>query len=72
MSGSAAGSESERPGGDGEPTQVDGSFIQVNPDGKGQYSASSSLFDNTVYDMTVVDENTMYWGGENDCYMKMS
>ena len=62
---------SERPGGDGDPTQVDGGSLQAVPDNGGQYSASSSLFDDTMYDMTVVDENTMYWGGENDCYMKM-
>ena len=62
----------ERPGGDGDPTQVDGGTIQVNPDGEGQYFATSSLFDDTVYDMTVVGENTMYWGGEYDCYMRMA
>ena len=63
---------SERPGGDGDPTQVDSGSLQADPDNEGLYYASSSLFDDTVYDMTVVDENTMYWGGEYDCYMRMA
>ena len=63
---------SERPGGDGDPTQVDGGSLQADPDNEGLYYASSSLFDDTVYDMTVVDENTMYWGGEYDCYMRIA
>lgn len=63
---------SERPSGDGDPTQVDGGSLQADPDNEGLYYASSSLFDDAVYDMTVVDENTMYWGGEYDCYMRIA
>jgi hypothetical protein len=36
------------------------------------YSAVSNMFEDVVYDMTVIDDNVMYWGGENDYYEKMS
>lgn len=63
---------SERPGGDGDPTEVDCGTLEVNPAGEGQYFAVSTMFDDVVYDMTVIGDDVMYWGGENDYYQKMS
>ena len=63
---------SERPGGDGDPTEVDCGTLQVNADGDGQYYAVSTMFDDVVYDMTVIGDDVMYWGGENDYYQKMA
>ena len=63
---------SERPGGDGDPTEVDCGTIQMNPDGEDQYYAVSTMFDDVVYDMTVIGDDVMYWGGENDYYQKMA
>ncbi len=63
---------SERPGGDGDPTEVDCGTIEMNPDGEDQYAAVSTMFDGVVYDMTVIGDDVMYWGGENDYYQKMA
>ena len=63
---------SDRPGGDGDPTEVDCGTIQMNPDGEDQYYAVSTMFDDVVYDMTVIGDDVMYWGGENDYYQKMA
>ena len=63
---------SERPGGDGDPTEVDCGTLEVNPAGEGQYFAVSIMFDDVVYDMTVIGDDVMYWGGENDYYQKMA
>lgn len=62
----------ERPDGDGDPTEVDMGTILPNPDGEGTYAAASAVFDDVIYDMTVVDSDVMYWGGENDYYQKLS
>ena len=62
----------ERPGGDGDPTEVDRGTLAVNPDGEGLYYASSALFDDVVYDMIVADYDVMYWGGEYDCYQRVA
>lgn len=63
---------SERPGGDGDPTEVDCGTLEVNPAGEGQYFAVSTMFDDVVYDMTAIGDDVMYWGGENDYYQKMA
>ena len=63
---------SERPGGDGDPTEVDCGTLEVNSADEGQYFAVSTMFDDVVYDMTVIGDDVMYWGGENDYYQKMA
>lgn len=60
----------ERPGGDGDPTEVDCGTTSAGEE-EGQYYATSALFDDVVYDFSVVDDSTMYWGGEYDCYMRV-
>ena len=35
-------------------------------------SPPSVVYDGVVYDMTVVSGDTLYWGGENDCYQKLT
>lgn len=60
----------ERPGGDGDPTEVDCGTTSAGEE-DGLYYAISSLFEDTVYDFTVADENVMYWGGEYDCFMRV-
>lgn len=63
----------ERPGGDGDPTMVDCGTIQVERSGEEQlYYAVSTLFDDVVYDFTLIGGDTIYWGGEYDCYQKMA
>ena len=62
----------ERPAGDGDPNVVDYGTISPNPDGEGMYTAVSDMFEDVAYDMTVIDDNVMYWGGENDYYEKMA
>ena len=62
----------ERPGGDGDPTEVDCGTLEVNSADEGQYFAVSTMFDDVVYDMTVIGDDVMYWGGENDYYQKMA
>lgn len=57
--------------GDTERTAVDWGKLQP-ADGEGAYSAVSDNFEDVAYDMTVVDEGVMYWGGENDNYQKLS
>ena len=62
----------ERPAGDGDPNEVDYGTISPDPDGEGMYTAVSDMFEDVAYDMTVIDDNVMYWGGENDYYEKMA
>ena len=58
--------------GDGDPNEVDYGTISPNPDGEDLYDAVSDMFEDVTYDMTVIDSNVLYWGGENDDYEKMS
>ena len=60
----------ERPGGDGDPTEVDCGTTAAGEE-DGLYYAVSSLFEDTVYDFTLADENTLYWGGEYDCFIRV-
>ena len=60
----------ERADGDGDLAAVDSGVLSPDPDAADRYYASSTVFDDTVYDMTVAEENTLYWGGEYDCYMR--
>lgn len=60
----------ERPGGDGDPTEVDCGTTGAGEE-DGLYYAVSSLFDDVVYDFTVADDNVLYWGGEYDCFMRV-
>ena len=63
----------ERPGGDGDPTMVDCGTIQVERSGEETlYYAVSTRFADVTYDFTLIDSNTMYWGGEYDYYQKMA
>ena len=62
----------ERVDGDGDMTEVDYGTLDVNPRDEGQYYATSTAFDDVVYDLTVVGDSVMYWGGENDYYAKMA
>mgnify|MGYP004623127391 FL=1 len=62
----------ERVDGDDDMTEVDYGTLDVNPGDEGQYYATSTAFDDVVYDLTVVDDSVMYWGGENDYYAKMA
>ena len=63
----------ERPGGDGDPTMVDCGTIQVERSGEETlYYAVSTRFADVAYDFTLIDSNTMYWGGEYDYYQKMA
>ena len=39
--------------------------------GDGAYSAVSEQFEDVSSDITLTDESTLYWGGENDCYMRL-
>lgn len=61
----------ERPGGDGDPARVDGGALR-DGGGDGLYYADSADFDAVTYDMQVVDDGTLYWGGEYDCYMRIA
>lgn len=38
--------------------------------GDDAYSAVSEQFDDVAYDISLADDNTLYWGGEYDCYMR--
>ena len=60
----------ERPGGDGDPVMVDRGTLEGGSGGL--YQALSVVYDGVVYDMTVVSGDTLYWGGENDCYQKLT
>ena len=63
----------ERPGGDGNPTMVDCGTIRVERSGEETlYYAVSTRFADVTYDFTLIDSNTMYWGGEYDYYQKMA
>ena len=62
----------ERPEGDGDPSEVDSGTIQPDPNGEGAYTAVSATFEDVAYDMTVIDSDVLYWGGENDYYQKMA
>lgn len=58
--------------GDGDPTTVDCGTIEVNQDGAGQYFAASTMYEDVVYDFTLVGDDVIYWGGEYDYYQKMA
>ena len=63
----------ERPDGDGDPAVVDSGTIEMAPDDDEElYLAVSSLFDDVVYEFTLIDDDTMCWGGEFEYYQKMA
>ena len=62
----------ERAGGDGDPAVVDSGTLEVDPDGAGTYFAVSDMYEDVVYDMTLVGDDVIYWGGEYDYYQKMA
>ena len=51
---------------------VDCGTIEVNQDGAGQYFAASTVYEDVVYDLTLVGDDVIYWGGEYDYYQKMA
>lgn len=60
----------ERQGYGGELEPVDrGSMSYTEDDGE-IYFADSSEFSDIAYQVTKADDNTIYWGGENDCYIR--
>ena len=59
----------ERPGKKGKFKEVDSGTLRAK--GEGRFEAVSDDHEGVVYDMTVVDKKTLYWGGENDHYQKM-
>ena len=61
----------ERAGGDGDMNEVDSGTLSADPDAADTYYASSALFDDVVYDMTLADVDVLYWGGEYDCYQRV-
>lgn len=52
-----------------DPALIDSGSIEAL--GDGAYSAVSEQFEDVSYDITLTDESTLYWGGENDCYMRL-
>ena len=52
--------------------KADSGTIEVNPDGAGTYFAVSDMYEDVVYDMTLVGDDVIYWGGEYDYYQKMA
>lgn len=54
---------------DSSPALIDSGSIEAV--GDGAYSAVSEQFEDVAYDITITDESTLYWGGENDCYMRL-
>ncbi len=54
---------------DSDPALIDSGSIEAI--GDGVYSAVSEQFEDVAYDITLTDESTLYWGGENDCYMRL-
>ena len=63
----------ERPGGDGDPDMVDCGTVQPAPeDSEEMYLAVSSQFEDVAYEFTLLDQDTMRWGGEFDFYQKMA
>ena len=64
---------SERPGGDGDPTTVDSGTIELAPeDAEEMYLAVSDLYDQVVYEFTLLDHDTVRWGSEFEFYQKMA
>lgn len=61
----------ERADGDGDPCEVDSGTMETDGEDESHYYAVSTEFDDVIYDLYFADENTIYWGGENDCYIKM-
>ncbi len=53
----------------GSTSLIDSGSIQFV--GDDAYSAVSEQFDDVAYDIAVADDNTLYWGGEYDCYMRL-
>ena len=51
---------------------VDSGTLEVDPDGAGTYFAVSDMYEDVVYDMTLVGDDVIYWGGEYDYYQKMA
>ncbi len=39
--------------------------------GDDAYSAVSEQFDDVAYDISLADDDILYWGGEYDCYMRL-
>lgn len=37
---------------------------------EGSWFARSTMLDDVEYNVTVADENILYWGGEYDCYIR--
>ena len=63
----------ERPGGDGDPTTVDSGTIELAPeDAEEMYLAVSDLYDQVVYEFTLLDHDTVRWGSEFEFYQKMA
>lgn len=60
----------ERPNGDGDPQLIDEGSIAHSGEEGDIYIASSDKYDGVKYQFGVADENTVYWGGENDCYIR--
>ena len=64
----------------GERTQAGEDFVTVgrgqleqDPDDADQYYARSSAFDDVTYDMhTTAEKNLLWWGGENDTYLRQA
>ena len=54
---------------DSDPALIDSGSIEAL--GDGAYSAVSEQFEDVSYDITLTDESTLYWGSENDCYMRL-
>ena len=52
--------------------KADSGTIEVDPDGAGTYFAVSDMYEDVVYDMTLVGDDVIYWGGEYDYYQKMA
>ncbi len=63
----------ERPSGDGDPTAVDSGTVELAPDDSEEmYLAVSDLYDEVVYEFTLLDHDTLRWGGEFEFYQKMA
>ena len=37
---------------------------------EGSWFARSTMLDDVEYNVTMADENILYWGGEYDCYIR--
>lgn len=63
----------ERPDGDGDPVMVDcGTIETASDDDEVSYFASSTMFDDVVYELDPIDEDTMCWSDEFKFYQKMA